>query len=77
MRPVVDHAIARAAAGEVVAEDLGRFCTLAQGGVALAPWHGWEKKLPAEVLRLVAEKRAALAAGTLKLEIPADEPPAE
>lgn len=77
MRPVVDHAIARAAAGEVGAEDLGRFCTLAKGGVALAPWHGWEEKLPAAVLDLVEEKRAALAAGTLQLEISAAEPPAD
>jgi basic membrane lipoprotein Med (substrate-binding protein (PBP1-ABC) superfamily) len=77
MRPVVDHAIARAAAGEVVAEDLGRFCTLARGGVALAPWHGWEEKLPAGVRELVEEKRAALAAGTLKLEISSDDPPAD
>jgi basic membrane lipoprotein Med (substrate-binding protein (PBP1-ABC) superfamily) len=77
MRPVIDHAIARAAAGEVVAEDLGRFCTFAKGGVALAPWHGWDKKLPADVLRFVEEKQAALAAGKLALEISADEPPAE
>jgi len=77
MRPVIDHAIAQAVAGEVVAEDLGRFCTFAEGGVALAPWHGWEKKLPADVLRLVEEKRAALAAGTLTLEISADAPAEE
>jgi len=77
MRPVVEHAIARAAAGEVVAEDLGRFCTFAKGGVALAPWHGWDKKLPPDVLRLVADKQAALEAGTLKLEISVDEPAAE
>jgi basic membrane lipoprotein Med (substrate-binding protein (PBP1-ABC) superfamily) len=66
MRPVIDHAIARAAAG-----------TFAKGGVALAPWHGWDKKLPADVLRFVEEKQAALAAGKLALEISADEPPAE
>jgi basic membrane protein A len=77
MRPVIDHVVARAAAAEVVAEDLGRFCTFAAGGVALAPWHGWEKKLPADVLRLVEEKRAALRAGTLTLEVSADEPAAE
>lgn len=77
MRPVVDHAIARAVAGEVVAEDLGRFCTFAKGGVALAPWHGWEKKLPADVLRLVEEQRAALTAGTLTLEISAAAPAEE
>jgi hypothetical protein len=45
--------------------------------VGLAPWHGWDEKLPAEVLRLVAERRAALVAGTLALEIPAEEPRAE
>jgi basic membrane lipoprotein Med (substrate-binding protein (PBP1-ABC) superfamily) len=77
MRPVIDHAIARATAGEVTAEDLGRFCTLAKEGVALAPWHGWEKKLPADVLRLVEETRAALAAGTLALDVSTDAPAAE
>lgn len=77
MRPVVAHAVARAAAGETTAEDLRRFCTLAKGGVGLAPWHGWDEKLPAEVLRLVAERRAALAAGTLVLDIPAEEPRTE
>lgn len=74
MRPVIDHAVARAAAGEVTAEDLRRFCTFARGGVELAAWHGWEEKLPPEVLRLVAERRAALAAGTLTLDIPATAP---
>jgi hypothetical protein len=45
--------------------------------VDLAPWHGWEEKLPAEVLQLVAERRQALEAGTLTLEIPATEPQAK
>ena len=77
MRPVIDHAVARAAARDVTAEDLRRFCTFARGGVELAAWHGWEEKLPPEVLRLVAERRAALAAGTLTLDIPATAPAAE
>ena len=77
MRPVVAHAVARAAAGETTAEDLRRFCTLAKGGVGLAPWHGWDEKVPAEVLRLVAERRAALAEGALVLEISAEEPRTE
>jgi basic membrane lipoprotein Med (substrate-binding protein (PBP1-ABC) superfamily) len=77
MRPVVEHAVAKVVAGEVPAEDLRRFCTLSKGGVDLAPWHGWEEKLPAEVLQLVAERRGALEAGTLVLEIPATEPQAK
>lgn len=77
MRPVIAHAVARAVAGEVTAEDLRPFCTFAKGGVGLAPWHGWDEKLPVEVLRLVAERRAALVAGTLALEITAEEPRAE
>ena len=77
MRPVIDHVVSRAAAGETTAENLRRFCTFVNGGVALAPWHGWDEKLPAEVLRLVAERRAALAAGTLVLEISAEEPRTE
>ena len=77
MRTVIDHAVARVAAGETTAEDLRRFCTLAKGGAGLAAWHGWDEKLPAEVLRLVAERRAALADGTLVLEVSAESPPTE
>jgi basic membrane protein A len=74
MQPTIDHVVARAAAGTVGAENLTRFATLAKGGVALAPWHGWDRKLPPDVLRLVEEKRAALVAGSLQLDVGTDEP---
>lgn len=74
MDPVVDHMIAQVVEGPIVAEDLTRFFTLAKGGVALAPWHGWERKLPPDVLRLVAEKKAALEAGTLVLKANGEKP---
>lgn len=63
MQPVIDHVVSRAAAGVVEAENLQRFATLAKGGVALAPWHGHDEKLPAEVLELVRKRQAEIVAG--------------
>lgn len=77
LRPALDRVVARAAGGETRAEDLGGSCTLANGGLALAPWHGWETKLPPDLLELVEEKRAALVDGTLTLDIPAAEAAAD
>ncbi|MFN9370251.1 MAG: BMP family ABC transporter substrate-binding protein [Planctomycetia bacterium] len=64
MQPVVDHVVARVAAGVVEAENLRRFATLAKGGVALAPWHGHDEKLPAELLEMVRKRQAEIVAGT-------------
>ncbi len=74
MQPTIDHVVAQAARGTVAAENLTRFATLAKGGVALAPWHGWEEKVPPDVLKIVAAKRAALEAGELHLEIDTEAP---
>ena len=64
MQPVIDHVVARVAAGAVEAENLQRFSTLAKGGVALAPWHGQDEKLPAGLLELVRKRQAEIVAGT-------------
>ena len=77
MEPALEHVLSRLAAGTIPAENLGRFATLARGGAVLAPWHGWERKIPPDVLRLVEEKREAIVAGTLRIEVTAEPPPAE
>ncbi len=67
MTPLADYIVKQAAAGFVSAEDLQDFSTLARGGASLAPFHGWETKLPPEVLELLREKDRALKAGLLQL----------
>ena len=68
MTPLADYIVKQAAAGFVSAEDLQDFSTLARGGAALAPFHGWETKLPPDVLELLREKDRALKAGLMTLE---------
>jgi basic membrane lipoprotein Med (substrate-binding protein (PBP1-ABC) superfamily) len=64
MQPAIDHVVSRVADGVVEAENLQRFATLAKGGVALAPWHGQDEKLPAAVLEEVKKRQAEIVAGT-------------
>jgi hypothetical protein len=68
MTPLADYIVKKAAAGVVDAEDMQDFSTLARGGAALAPFHGWDTKLPPDVLELLREKDRALKAGLMTLE---------
>lgn len=74
MTPVVQHVIAQVAAGKYEAQELRGFSTMAKGGTLLADWHGWDRKLPPEVVRLVKERQAAIKDGTFKVEVKADRP---
>lgn len=77
MQPAVDHVVARVAAGVVEAESLQRFATLAKGGVGLAPWHGHDDKLPADLLELLRKRQAEIVAGTLTVPSDPAEPKAD
>ena len=77
MQPAVDHVIARVAAGHVEAENLQRFATLAKGGVALAPWHGHDEKLPPELLEMVRRRQAEIVAGSRTVVSDPAEPKAD
>ena len=68
MTPLADYIVKKASLGVVHAEDLQDFSTLARGGAALAPFHGWETKLPPETLEILREKDRALKAGLMTLE---------
>lgn len=74
MVPVIDHVVRQAAGGIVRGDSLVDFSRLGRGGVTLAPWHGWESKLPAEVVELVREKEVALKAGRLEIQPSSDRP---
>jgi basic membrane lipoprotein Med (substrate-binding protein (PBP1-ABC) superfamily) len=68
MTPLADYIVKKASLGVVHAEDLQDFSTLARGGATLAPFHGWETKLPPETLEILREKDRALKAGLMTLE---------
>jgi basic membrane protein A len=74
MVPVIDHVVRQVAGGVVRGDSLVDFSRLGRGGVTLAPWHGWEDKLPAEVITLVREKEVALKAGQLEINPSSERP---
>ena len=51
------------------AQDLGSFSFMAKGGADLAPLHGWEQKLPADVKVLVMRKREEILAGDFRVPV--------
>jgi basic membrane protein A and related proteins len=77
MTPLIDHATKLTAAGMVRAENYIDFSSLARGGAVLAPWHGWNEKLPADVLELVRQRQNAIKTGALVIAPSADRPAGE
>ncbi len=69
MWPTVQQAIKLVEAGVFTAQDFGAFSFMAKGGSYLAPYHGWEEKLPAEVKEMVAAKTEEIMAGTFRVDV--------
>jgi basic membrane protein A len=77
MWPTVQAAVKQVKAGAYTASDFGAFSFMAKGGSYLAPFHGWDAKLPAEVKALVAEKQAAILAGNFRVNVDENTPPSD
>ena len=72
--PTLDAAIAKVKAGEFKAENYGVYSFMKEGGCSLAPLGTFEGKVPQAALDLVAEREAAIKAGTFTVEIDDSEP---
>ncbi|MCB2012251.1 MAG: BMP family protein [Geminicoccaceae bacterium] len=72
MEPSIDHAIAQVAGGSFAAEDYGHLSNLGVGGCSIAPMD--EALVPADVIAMVEEKKAAIEAGALEIEVNDAEP---
>ncbi len=75
MAPTVDYVIKQVQAGAFTAQDLKDFSLMVKGGAALAPYHGNEAKIPADVLDLVKQKQEAIINGTFRVDINEAAPP--
>lgn len=69
MWPTVNHAIKQVKAGVFTAQDFGGFSYMGKGGSYLAPYHGWEDKLPEDVKQMVAERTEEILAGTFRVDV--------
>lgn len=69
MWPTVREVIGRVRAGTYAAEDYRDWSMMRKGGASLAPYHDFEKKLPPEILRKVAEKQREILDGRFTVPV--------
>ncbi|MCY0148436.1 BMP family protein [Hoeflea sp. G2-23] len=72
--PTLDHAIEMVKAGSFKAENYGVYSFMKEDGCSLAPLGTFEAKVPEEAMKLVAEREAAIRAGTFEVAINDEEP---
>lgn len=69
MAPVVEHVLQQVQGDTFQGEDLRDYSTFARGGVSLAPFHGMEEKIPADILELIQQRRQEIAQGSFVVEV--------
>jgi basic membrane protein A and related proteins len=69
MYPTVSQAIKLVKAGVFTAQDYGDFSRMSKGGSFLAPYHGFDEKLPADVKNLVEKKKAEILEGNFRVDV--------
>ncbi len=74
MYPTIEYAIDMVRKDAWVSMDLGEWSMMAKGGARLAPLHGFESKLPPEVVKEVRDLEKKILNGTFRVPI-AEEPP--
>jgi basic membrane lipoprotein Med (substrate-binding protein (PBP1-ABC) superfamily) len=67
--PTLNAALAAVAAGGFTADDYGRYSFMKEGGSSLAPLGSFEGKVPEAAVKLVAEREAAIRAGSFAVAI--------
>jgi basic membrane lipoprotein Med (substrate-binding protein (PBP1-ABC) superfamily) len=74
MDPTVDYLVKQVAAGTFTAQDLKDFSMMGKGGASLAPFHGTESKIPAELLEAVKAKEAEIMSGMFRVDVSESQP---
>jgi basic membrane lipoprotein Med (substrate-binding protein (PBP1-ABC) superfamily) len=76
MDPTVNYVMSQVAAGTYTAQDLKDFSMMSKGGATLAPFHSVESKIPADLLKKVQDKEAAIKDGSFRVDINEGQPQA-
>lgn len=69
MEPTVEYLINQVSAGTFTAQDLKDFSMVGKGGASLAPYHGLEAQLPADLLERVAAVYEQIQTGMFRVDI--------
>ncbi len=72
--PTMDAAIAAVRAGTFTADNYGLYSYMINGGCSISPYGTFEGRVPEAIKALVAEREAAIRAGTFTVEVDDDEP---
>jgi len=76
MGPTVDYVLNEVKAGTYTSQDLKDFSMVAKGGATLAPFHGLDAKIPADVMKKVTDMKTAIETGAARVDINENEPKA-
>lgn len=71
MHPLVKFAVESVRRGTFVAMDYAEWTMMQKGGAKLAPFYGWDKKLPKEIIEMVKKREQEILAGLFR--VPVDE----
>ncbi len=74
MYPTVQQAIKLVKAGVYSATDFGDFSRMVKGGSFLAPYHNFDKTLPADVKDMVEKKKAEIMEGNFRVDVDENTP---
>jgi len=69
MEPTVNYVIEQVVAGSFTSQDLKDFSMMGKGGASLAPYHGLESKIPADILALVEQRNQEILDGLFRVDI--------
>ena len=69
MWPTVNKVVGDLLEGKFVAMDFREWSMMAKGGSRLAPYHGFEDKLPAEVKQAVVDRIEEIKSGAFRVPI--------
>ena len=74
MEPLVSYVIDQVAKGSYTSQDLKDFTMMAKGGASLAPLHGFEETLPADLVALVRQRESEILDGLFRVPINEETP---
>lgn len=74
MGPTVNFVLDQVAAGSYTGLDLKDFSMMAYGGASLAPLHGFEDTLDADLIKMVQDREQEIADGLFRVNIDEDVP---
>lgn len=77
MWPTVKQVVNQVKAGVFTSQDFGQFSYMGKGGSFLAPFHGWDDKLPNDLKTLIAERKEEILDGTFRVPIDESAPKSE